>query len=183
MKMTFDGDEYCTPDWLFNDLNRKWNFTLDPCCLPNTARAEKFFTPSDNGLIQSWAGEIVFCNPPYSRYQIPKWVKKCSEESAAAVIVALLPSDTSCRWFHDWVYPFAQLEFIKGRVPFHNPYDRSQTFRPRFGSLIAVYGSLTLPTVRQSSIFEDGKCQCGKLEDPRFSPCCSLDHWYERFMG
>ena len=24
-------------------------------------------------------------------------------------------------------------------------------------------------------------CHCGKKEDSRYSPCCSLEHWYDKF--
>ena len=24
-------------------------------------------------------------------------------------------------------------------------------------------------------------CHCGKQEDSRYSPCCSLEHWHEKF--
>jgi len=25
-------------------------------------------------------------------------------------------------------------------------------------------------------------CQCGKKEDSRYSPCCSLEHWHDKFL-
>ena len=31
--------------------------------------------------------------------------------------------------------------------------------------------------VRQS----EQLCYCGKPEDSRYSPCCSLDHWHDKF--
>lgn len=137
--MTFDGDEWCTPDSVFNPLNKEFQFTLDPCCKKETARAGMFYTPHENGLIQNWSNHSVFCNPPYSRNNINKWLQKCvDEQKAAAVIVALIPSDTSTKWFHEFVLPFAKIRFIKGRVLFVSP-DRTIFFRPRFGCLIAIY--------------------------------------------
>ena len=49
-------DEWATPQWLFNSLNKEFGFTLDPCALPSNAKCEKYFTPQDNGLLQDWGG-------------------------------------------------------------------------------------------------------------------------------
>lgn len=68
-------DLWGTPPHIFDKLNDEFGFTLDPCCLIKTAKCDKFYTPKENGLIQSWAGERVFMNPPYSRYNIDMWVK------------------------------------------------------------------------------------------------------------
>lgn len=66
--MTSTGkDDWETPAWLFKQLNAEFHFTLDPCCTHETAKCSKHYTPEENGLIQDWGGEIVFCNPPYSR--------------------------------------------------------------------------------------------------------------------
>ena len=59
-------DDWETPHDLFYDLNEEFHFTLDPCCTPETAKCEKYYTEKENGLIQDWDGERVFCNPPYS---------------------------------------------------------------------------------------------------------------------
>ena len=72
------NNAWCTPRDFFDELNKEFNFTLDPCCLPKSALCSKFFTPEEDGLVQSWDNEIVFCNPPYGR-EIGKWVKKASE--------------------------------------------------------------------------------------------------------
>lgn len=135
----FCGDEWTTPITLFNELNEAYKFDLDPCCLRSTAKCKRFFTVNDDGLLQSWSGSRVFVNPPYSRGNIDKWLAKCvKEQKAAAIIVALIPSDTSTNWFHKYVLPFAEIKFLKGRVDFVSP-NGSKTFRPRFGCIVAVY--------------------------------------------
>jgi len=45
---------WCTPRDFFYKLNKEFNFTLDPCCTKKSALCKKFFTPEDNGLMQSW---------------------------------------------------------------------------------------------------------------------------------
>lgn len=79
-------DDWGTPQDLFDALNKEFNFTLDPCADDNNHKCAKYYTIEQDGLAQSWAGETVFCNPPYSRKtktnagQIA-WVQKCYKEA------------------------------------------------------------------------------------------------------
>lgn len=107
-----------TPQEFFNTLNEEFNFTLDPCCLPETAKCNKFYTPKENGLIQDWSGETVFVNPPYGK-EINKWAEKCHKEAKkGTVIVMLVPVRTSTRWFHNWIYGHAEIRLLKGKLKF-----------------------------------------------------------------
>ena len=110
------NNAWCTPRDFFDELNKEFNFTLDPCCLPKSALCSKFFTPEEDGLVQSWDNEIVFCNPPYGR-EIGKWVKKASE-ATGGVVVMLIPSRTDTKYFHQYIYNKAEIRFIKGRLKF-----------------------------------------------------------------
>lgn len=74
---TSNTPEWPTPKSFFAELNKEFNFTLDPCATKENAKCAKFFTKEDDGLSQSWDDEIVFCNPPYGR-QIKDWVKKAN---------------------------------------------------------------------------------------------------------
>lgn len=112
-------DLWGTPWPLYRKLHNKHHFTLDPCCTEETAQCEKYYTPETNGLIQSWKGESVYVNPPYSRGNIDKWVFKCFQESEGANIVALLPVSTSADWFQK--YCLKQTKYwINKRVRFKN---------------------------------------------------------------
>lgn len=60
----------------------------------------------------------MWCNPPYGR-DIGLWVKKAYEESLkGAKIVMLIPSRTDTRYWHDYIFGKAEIEFIKGRLKF-----------------------------------------------------------------
>ena len=76
---TSNTNEWATPQAFFDELNREFSFTLDPCATPENAKCSRYFTKEIDGLAQSWKGETVFCNPPYGR-DIAKWVKKAHEE-------------------------------------------------------------------------------------------------------
>jgi phage N-6-adenine-methyltransferase len=113
-------DDWETPQDVFEKLDKEFNFTLDPCCVPETAKCEKYYTPIEDGLLQDWGGETAFVNPPYSSGQQDLWVKKCFEESRKpnTTVVALLPARTDTRRFHDYIYGKAEIRFIKGRIRF-----------------------------------------------------------------
>lgn len=125
-----------TPDRLFNKLNEEFNFTLDAAASDSNAKLGRYYTVEDNALEKSWAGEVVFCNPPYGR-KIGKWVEKCYTESQHATIVLLIPSRTDTAYFHNYIYGKAEIRFLRGRIKFENN-GVAQNSAP-FPSLLAIY--------------------------------------------
>ena len=107
-------DMWATPQAFFDKLNDEFGFTLDVCAIPDNAKCEKYFTPSDDGLSQEWNG-VVWCNPPYGR-EIGKWVRKAYESQST--VVMLLPARTDTQWFHNYIYGKAEIRFVKGRLKF-----------------------------------------------------------------
>lgn len=105
--MTSLSPHWATPKWLYEELNKEFNFNDDPCPLNG-----------DGGLDRNW-GTSTFVNPPYGR-AIVKWIEKAwIEYEAGNTIVMLLPSRTDTRWFHNYILPFAkEIRFIKGRLKF-----------------------------------------------------------------
>ena len=115
-----NSNEWGTPQDLYNKLNNKYKFTLDPCCTKESAKCKKYYTIEDNGLLQDWSNEIVFMNPPYGR-EISKWVKKAYNESKnnKATVVCLIPARTDTIYWHDYIFPNAyDIEFLRGRIKF-----------------------------------------------------------------
>ena len=112
-----------TPQKFFDELNKEFNFTLDPCATPETAKCKKYYTKEDNGLTKDWGGCCVFCNPPYGK-EIKDWVKKCSEEAnrtdKCVRVVMLIPARTDTKYFHEYIYnkKGVSVRFIKGRLKF-----------------------------------------------------------------
>ena len=114
-------DLWATPNDFFDKLNDEFRFTLDPCSTHENAKCYKHFTEEENGLLQDWGNEVVFCNPPYGR-QIKDWVKKSYEESQKdnTTVVMLIPARTDTIYFHEYIYHKAEIRFIKGRLKFGN---------------------------------------------------------------
>lgn len=134
-------DDWETPQDFFDKLNDEFHFTLDPCCTPENAKCPKYYTPEDDGLSKDWQGEIVFCNPPYSKKSKDSpgqeaWIKKCYEEGQKlnTTVVMLLPSRTDTIAFHTYIYHKAEIRFIKGRLKFGGSKDAAP-----FPSMVIIY--------------------------------------------
>jgi len=124
--MTSLSPHWATPKWLYEELNKEFNFNDDPCPLHSEI----------DGLYRSWGGH-TFVNPPYGR-KIGDWIKKGFEESKAdKVIVMLLPARTDTKWFHDYCLKAQEIRWIKGRLKF----GEAKNSAP-FPSMIVVFNKI-----------------------------------------
>jgi phage N-6-adenine-methyltransferase len=128
-----------TPQDFFDNLNKEFNFTLDPCADDKNHKCLDYFTEEENGLKHSWQGSTAFVNPPYGR-EIGKWVKKCYEESLKpnTKVVMLIPSRTDTTYFHDYILGKAEIRFLKGRIKFWDDDNNPQDPAP-FPSMLVIY--------------------------------------------
>jgi phage N-6-adenine-methyltransferase len=112
------SDEYQTPLPLFNELNKRFHFRLDPCTTPsNPLGLPKFFTKEEDGLRQSWSPGPVYMAPPYSELEL--WTGRAWKESRKGIlVVGLLPVDCSTRWWNTWVEPDAKVIPVPYRIRF-----------------------------------------------------------------
>ena len=115
-------DDWATPQFLFDQLNDKYRFTLDVAASSSNRKCDEWFgldheqESRRDGLKADWYGN-VWCNPPYGRV-INDWVRKANVYQGLSVL--LLPARTDTRWFHDYCYLSGrtQIKFIKGRIKF-----------------------------------------------------------------
>ena len=54
--MSSNTPEWATPMAFFNELDKEFHFTLDPCSTHENAKCEKHYTKEDDGLKQDWGG-------------------------------------------------------------------------------------------------------------------------------
>jgi site-specific DNA-methyltransferase (adenine-specific) len=108
-----------TPEALFRALHQEFDFTLDVAADDGNAVVDRYLTHDADALTQSWAGERVFCNPPYGRI-LDRWLAKAITEAQdrGALVVMVLPARTGNAWFHRYVLPHAEVRFIRGRLNF-----------------------------------------------------------------
>lgn len=138
---TSDSQEWYTPQYIFDYLNRIYNFDLDPCATPLSAKCDKYFTKEENGLIQDWNNHNVFCNPPYNR-GIKDWIEKGSK-IVGGICVMLIPARTDTKYWHEHIFGKAsEIIFIKGRLKFYRNIEGKlvQGESSTFPSAIIVFG-------------------------------------------
>jgi phage N-6-adenine-methyltransferase len=113
-------ERWGTPPEIFGPLDLEFGFTLDVCALPENAKCAAFLSPLEDGLSQPWTG-VCWMNPPYGQGIVP-WVKKAYETAqlGKATIVALVPSRTGTRWWHDYIQdkPGVEIRFLPGRIKY-----------------------------------------------------------------
>lgn len=127
-----------TPQLLWNTLDAEFRFTLDVCAIPENAKCNKFFTPEINGLFQDWSNDTFWMNPPYGRGQdVYSWVEKAySSAMQGTVGVALLPSSTDTKWFHEFCLRSDEIRFVKDRIWFVLD---GHACRANHGSMVVVF--------------------------------------------
>lgn len=141
-------DERATTPKVFDPLNERFRFTVDVCATERTTKVpHHFFTPVEDGLEQPWAGERVWCNPPYSA--VAPWVEKAWHETNAEVVVMLLPANrTEQGWWQEMVEPFRdregsplRAEFMPGRLRLiaHTKDRVEPNERPPFGCVLLIW--------------------------------------------
>lgn len=134
-----ETNEWETPNDLYQELDKEFHFTLDPCCTIKNCKCSKGFAIDNgfDGLKESWKGETVFMNPPYGR-EVGKWIEKAYNESNYTKIVCLVFSKTDTIWWHEYVMKATEIRYIKGRLSFK----RSDGFigRASFPSAIVIFG-------------------------------------------
>lgn len=144
-------DDRGTAPEVFGPLNDRFGFTLDVAAAEHNAKCVRYFDIRADGLRQSWAGERVWCNPPYSN--IGAWVEKAwAEQQNCPLIVMLLPANrTEQGWWQDHIEPYrdganperaVRVEFLRGRMRFVRPGQQEigPNERPPFGVCLVIWG-------------------------------------------
>lgn len=122
------NDDWETPQALFDQLNKEFNFWVDLAANKKNSKCGEFFIPD---IKYYWDHKPVmgtkcyaWCNPPYSNQRIfVEYVIKHRLNS-----VFLLPARIDTKLFHELIYPYSnygnnfpyitEIRFIKGRLKF-----------------------------------------------------------------
>jgi len=142
-------DRAVHPAHFLTFVERFGEFTLDVAAAAHNTRCDRFFDAQTDGLRQSWAGELVWCNLPYS--SIEPWVRKAwLEAPRTRGIVMLLPANrTEQRWWQRLVEPLRdrpgsglRVEFLPGRMRFlkAGQDEVGPNERPPFGCCLLIFG-------------------------------------------
>jgi hypothetical protein len=116
------SDTWATPSWVVEWVagSLGWSrFDFDPCCVPATAKAERFIAPEfGDGLSDPWDGDRVWVNPPYSNQGA--WLRRCAAEARAGrdVVALVMPSFDAAYWRSTVWDAAAEVWMIEGRIAF-----------------------------------------------------------------
>lgn len=117
-----ESDLWETPQWLFDELNKEFNFAWDLCCNEENKKCD--LSPVDYLKYDlSWDDKPCFMNPPYSN-PLP-FIQKAYEDSKYCTIVMLIKCDTSTKaWGVFWDYENnkpksgVEVRFLPKRIKF-----------------------------------------------------------------
>lgn len=149
-------EDWITPVPFFKRLNKKIyelygkHFTIDMCASHKNAKCKKYYTKKENGLLQNYEGEIVFCNPPYSEKE--DWIKKCYNDAQKpnTIIVMLIPSATEIIVWHKYCMKADRILLCVGRVQFWLDGKKIKKSGNTIGSAIVIFKE----TKNKAPIFE-----------------------------
>lgn len=129
------NDNFQTPQYIFDQLNKIFNFTHDIACCTFNKLCEKGFCYDlgQDALKASWGGvERAYCNPPFS--QKSEWIKKAHDEVLSGncpLCVMVLPIlGMSTNAWHDYVEGKFHYEVLRQRISFIDP----DTGKPKSGN-------------------------------------------------
>lgn len=129
-----EKEDWGTPQWLFDALDKEFGFTIDVCASDDNAKCDRYYTISDTGLLKDWGTEVCWCNPPYGPKQTGLWMHKAySAAQSGATVVVLAPARTDTKWFHEYAMK-GEVRFLRGRLTFEG----APSTAP-FPSLVCVF--------------------------------------------
>ena len=134
--MSSNRHDWETPQDLFDDLNAEFHFTLDVCATAKSAKCERYFTPDEDGLQESWRDKVCWMNPPFGK-EIPAWICKAYYESQQCTVVCLIPVRSDTRNWYEYVMRASEIRFIADRCWF--TLDGVKKKRAPFPSAIVVF--------------------------------------------
>ncbi|WP_239819761.1 DNA N-6-adenine-methyltransferase [Escherichia coli] len=131
------SDCWRTPPLLFKNLHQEFGFSMDGAATEHDALLPRFTDDIHN---QSWVGEKVFCNPPYS--DIPSFLVKASE---ADLVAFLIPhrANTSYWLRHIFTNPLChEIRILHRAVKYLPPAGHNGlVIRSPFASAIVIFKS------------------------------------------
>ncbi|EGE6594049.1 DNA methylase [Escherichia coli] len=131
------SDCWRTPSLIFRNLHREFSFSLDGAATKHDTLLPRFTDDIHN---QSWDGERVFCNPPYS--DTKTFLVKASEADLAVFLIPYRPQ--TIYWLkHIFTNPLChEIRILHRSVRYLPPTGHNGlTIRSPFASAIVIFKS------------------------------------------
>ncbi|EPF3851812.1 DNA N-6-adenine-methyltransferase [Escherichia coli] len=131
------SDDWRTPYRLFRSLHHEYSFSLDGAATEHDALLPRFTDDIHN---QSWVGERVFCNPPFSMAE--RFLAKASEADLAVFLIPYRPQ--TIYWLkHIFTNPLChEIRILHRAVKYLPPAGHNGlVIRSPFASAIVIFKS------------------------------------------
>jgi hypothetical protein len=164
------NDEWLTPHWILRPLGL---FDLDPCAPVKRPwpTAVDHYTILDDGLKREWRGR-VWLNPPFSRYERPKWMAKMAAHNNG---IMLVPAACETEAFQKYVFGKASgILMLSKRPHFCDVAGNEASANSGCTICLVAYGKKNLDAPRTSGLGIILK------EMPSMQPCATdeqMDEW------
>lgn len=131
-----------TPPEFLAEIERSFGrISIDVCGDPRSfVSADRVLTESEDGLKTRWAGDLAWCNPPYS--SLSTWVTRCADawdQKEVGSIIGLFPARTETVVFRKRVLGVADVVLLPRRLRFHDE-DRQRLAPAPFALMLACWG-------------------------------------------
>ena len=140
---TGEFERYTPSDYIEAAREVMGSIDLDPASnkiAQKTVKAQRFFTPENDGLTKQWRGN-VWLNPPYHRELQPLFIAKLIEEVKAGrtkQAILLTNNSTDTDWFLQAAQAAQAICFTVGRVAFLT--QAGEELAPTQGQAFFYYG-------------------------------------------
>lgn len=152
----FDRDTWRTPQYVFDWLDKRFNFTLDGCankqnCLvKDWCGLDVFYIGNgsdieDDFLVENLVNILnikhhIFVNPPYS--DVAPFIKQAKNlRDNGHLVVMLLNNDKSTQWYQNHIHGVANevIDIVGGRIAFIHPITGQEIKGNSKGQMVVVF--------------------------------------------
>lgn len=125
-------------------------YDLDCCAnLFNTKVRDNFITEDQDAMVTDWNGKRVWCNPPYSRGNVDRFVNRAIEQtqnSALMDVVMLINVDVSTKYFKRILEHAKAIVYVTGgRINFIDPNTMLPSNAPKKPNMFVLFSSSKKP--------------------------------------
>jgi phage N-6-adenine-methyltransferase len=113
-------EDWATPQWLFDELNKVFDFWIDLAASTENKKCERFIDKEMNFLSMDKSHLVpddkwAWCNPPYLRNGCGKWVEEIFKIHNS---VTLIPASVGAKWFQQIWQKATAICFVDRRLRF-----------------------------------------------------------------
>lgn len=156
LKPESPGDEWRTPPFVFEYMDRIHQFQVDLAATFDNALCASYYDRESDALAHEWhRGAVVgWLNPPYS--SIDPWLEKARNEAGRGfTTVCLIPAPNGEKVYHKHVFGVAsEVMWIEGRLAFIGLDGKPRAGNSR-GSVLVTYRAYDLGHTRYSVVNRD----------------------------